>query len=111
MQNSQDQKPLQTTSFAIQATRGLIRDRNSRRRTMAVLLGAALVFLVCGSTFLQATLNPHEHPWWFIFFWAICGWLAITAILLAIFDMLALKRDGRNAEKRLRQGLRGPEPP
>ena len=103
------EKPLQTTSFVIHATRGVIRDQSMRRKTMAVLLIAALVFLIGGSTFLQPALNPHEHPWWFISFWVICAWLAITAILLAIFDMLAIKRDERAAEKQLRQELRSPE--
>jgi hypothetical protein len=106
MENSPDEKPLRTTSFVIQATRGVIRDQNTRRKTMFALLIAALVLLVCGSTFLQSLLAPREHPGWFILFWVACGWLALTAMLLAIFDMLIVRRDEREAERELRQKLR-----
>ena len=105
MENSPDEKPLQTTSFVIHSTRGLIRDQNMRRKTMFVLLIVALVLLVCGSTFLQSILAPKEHPGWFIFFWVICGWFALTAMLLAIFDMLLVKRAERQAARELRVKL------
>jgi hypothetical protein len=64
------------------------------------------VLLVCGSTFLQSLLAPREHPGWFILFWVACGWLALTAMLLAIFDMLIVRREEREAERELRQKLR-----
>jgi protein-S-isoprenylcysteine O-methyltransferase Ste14 len=103
--NSSDEKPLRTTSFIIHATRGVIRDPNMRRKTMFALLIAALVFLFFGSTFLQSTLNPREHPFWFIFFWLVCAWLTVTAMLLAIFDMLLVRAAARKAERILRQQI------
>jgi hypothetical protein len=101
-----EEKQFRTTSFVIHATRGLIRDQNTRRKAMFILLVAALALLLCGSTFLQAILNPREHPGRFIFFWVACGWLALTAILLAIFDLLMVKLEARKAERRLREKLK-----
>jgi hypothetical protein len=83
----------------IQVTRGIIRNRSTRRKTMFVLLMIALILLVSGSTFLQSTLNPREHPAEFILFWMICAWLTLTAMLLAIFDLLTLRLEARMAQR------------
>ena len=103
VENSPEEKPLRTTSFVIHATRGVIRDHNLRRKTMFVLVVIALVLLVAGSTILQSFLNPHEHPVWFILFWLVCAWLAVTAMLLAIFDLLMVRSEARKAERSLRE--------
>jgi uncharacterized BrkB/YihY/UPF0761 family membrane protein len=103
---SSNEKPLRTVSFVIHATRGVIRDHNTRRKAMFVLLLAALVLLLLGSTFLQRPLNHHEHPVWFILFWLTCGWLTLTAMLLAIFDMLIVRLEARRAERGLRERLK-----
>jgi protein-S-isoprenylcysteine O-methyltransferase Ste14 len=66
---------------------------------MFVLLVAALILLISGSTFLQSMLNPREHPAWFILFWLICAWLTLTAMLLAIFDLLTLRLEARIAQR------------
>ncbi len=102
-ENSPKEKPLRTTSFVIHATRGVIRDHNLRRKTMFVLVVIALVLLFAGSTILQSFLNPHEHPVWFILFWLICAWVAVTAILLALFDLLMVKSEARKADRILRE--------
>src|ERR1041385_6397619 len=81
-------KPLQHTSFVIHATRGVIRDRKTRRRVMVLVLTAALILMIFGSAVLQKVLYPREHPGWFLFFWLVCAWLTTTAILLAAFDLL-----------------------
>ncbi len=90
-------------SFVIHATRGVIRDHNVRRKTMFALVVIALVLLFAGSTILQSVLNPHEHPVWFILFWLICVWVAVTAMLLAVFDLLMVKSEARKAERILRE--------
>ena len=94
-------KPLRTVSFVVHATRGIIRDQNVRRKTMFILLVVALLLLFSGSTFLAATLNPRQHPGWFIFFWFVCAWLTLTAMFLAIFDLLMVRLQGRKAERSL----------
>jgi hypothetical protein len=103
--NLSEKKRLRTTSFVIHAARGLIRDQSARRKTMLVLLVSAIALLICGSTFLQTFLNPREHPVRFIFFWGACGWLALTAILLAVFDLLIVKLEARKGERLLREKL------
>ena len=111
MSDSPDQKPLRTTSFVVHATRGLIRDPTARRKTMFVAVLVALVFLFSGSTFLQSALNPREHPVWFILFWLVCAWLALTALLLAVFDMLMVRSAARKAERILRSQISQTETP
>lgn len=111
MSDSPGEKPLRTTSFVIHATRGLIRDPNARRKTMFTVVLVALVLLFSGSTFLESALNPHEHPVWFILFWLICAWLALTALLLAVFDMLMVRAAARKAERILRSQLPQTETP
>jgi hypothetical protein len=97
------EKTLRTVSFVVHATRGLIRDQNMRRKTMFALLVIALVLLFSGSTFLAPLINPHAHPGWFIFFWFVCAWLTLTALFLAVFDMLVIRLQGRKAERTLRE--------
>lgn len=72
---------------------------------MLLLLVAALLLLFAGATFLEAPLNPREHPLGFILFWVACGWLTLTALLLAVFDMLMLKLEGRRTQSVLRHNL------
>lgn len=92
-------------SFVIHATRGVIRDHNTRRKAMLFLLALALLLLISGFTFLQPTLNPREHPWRVIFFWIVCIWLTFTAMLLALFDLLVLRLQARRTERALREKL------
>ena len=101
MDNSPNEKSLQTTSFVVHATRGVIRDQRVRRKMMLVLLVGAVVLLLCGLTFLQPTLSPHEHPWRVIIFWIACIWLTLTALLLAIFDLLLVRARARDEKRRL----------
>ncbi len=104
--NSTNEKSLHTTSFVVHATRGVIRDQRVRRKTMLVLLVGAVALLLCGLTFLQPALSPHEHPWRVLIFWIVCIWLTLTALLLAIFDLLMVRMEARRAERALRESLR-----
>ena len=70
---------------------------------MSVLLVAALIFLFFGSTFLQSALDPRENPAWFILFWLICACLTLTAMVVAIFDLLVVRLDGRKAQRERRE--------
>ena len=105
---------MQTTSFAVHATRGLIRDQTMRRKTMFVILIVALVMLFVGSTFLQEFLNAREHPVWFTIYWFACGWLTLTAMLLALFDLLMVRMEARKTKKALQAQIsadQSPDPP
>ena len=77
---------------------------------MFVLVLLALILLFAGSTFLQPALNPHEHPVWFILYWLICGWFALTAILLTIYDILMIRLEVRRARHRLKDALKTDSP-
>ena len=72
---------------------------------MVIVLTAALVLMISGVTFFRAVVDPHQHPFWFIFFWLVCAWLTITAILLSIFDLLMVTRSARSARRQLRQDM------
>ncbi len=99
------QRNLRIASFATHAVRGLVRDQNTRRKTMFVIVLVAVVLLFCGSTLLASVLNPHERPGWFIFYWAVCAWVTVTAVLLAIFDLLLVRAQGRTAGRALAEKL------
>ena len=105
MENSPEEKDLHAVSFVVHATRGVIREQNTRRKAMLVLLALALLLLISGFTFLQPALNPRDHPWRVIFFWIACIWLTFTALLLALFDLLVLRLQARQAERALREKL------
>src|SRR2546426_1827749 len=109
--NEPPEKTLRTVSFVVHATRGLIRDQTMRRKTMFVLLVIALVLLFSGSTFLAPTITPREHPAWFILFWFVCGWLTLTAMLLALFDLLMVRLQARKTQRMLREDFSHRESP
>ena len=67
---------------------------------LAVVVGA-VVMLVAGSTVLRDILEPHEHATRYILFWLGCAWLTVTALLLALFDALAIRAENRAAKKSL----------
>jgi uncharacterized membrane protein len=94
---------LRIVSFAIHSARGVIRDKLTRRRVMFITLVVAMFMLFSGTTFLQPLLSPREHPGWFLLFWLACVWLTLTALLLALFDLLMLRAQDRAARKILRE--------
>jgi biotin transporter BioY len=100
-----EEKELESVSFIVHATRGVIRDQRTRRKAMAVLLAIAVLMLLAGFTVLQSFMNPREHPWFVIIFWIACVWLTFTATLLAIFDLLIIRLEARRAQRALREKL------
>lgn len=99
--NSPEEKPLRAISFVVHAARGVIRDQTARRKTMFVLLVVALVLLFAGSTLLHSILNPRAHPFWFVFYWLVCGWLTVAVMLLALSDLLVVCAQARKAKRLL----------
>jgi len=102
---------LRAISFIIHATRGVISDQSTRRKTMFATLLIALALLLSGSTFLQPALNPPDHPILFILFWVACAWLTLAALLLSVFDLLVLRIEARKAQRTLREKLSRIETP
>jgi hypothetical protein len=89
--------------FTVQVTRGLLRDERSRRRIMGFSLLVAMVMLVAGLTVLRPWLNPHEHPWRFIFYWFVCAWETLLMLLLAFLDLLLIRAQARAARRAIRE--------
>src|SRR6266480_4909004 len=89
--------------FIIQVTQGLVRDERTRRKTMAILILVAIVMVAVGLTGLRSWLGPQDHAGRFIFFWFACAWVTLTALLLALLDMLMIRARARQARKDLRE--------
>jgi uncharacterized membrane protein len=105
METPPKEKNLETVSFVVHATRGVIRDQRTRRKAMVVLLALAVLMLLAGFTVFQSALNPRDHPWFVILFWIVCVWLTFTALLLALFDLLIVRLETRRAQRALREKL------
>ncbi len=103
METEPPKKSLAMAPFAIQVTRGLLRDERSRRKTMGISLFIVLVMVATGLTVLRPWLNPHEHPWRFVFFWFACAWEIILVLLLALLDLLLLRAQARAARRALQE--------
>ena len=78
---------------------------------MVFLLALALLLLLLGGTLLAPWLNPREHLIGALVFWIACIWLTLTAMLLAIFDLLAVRLEAKRAKRALREKLRSSESP
>jgi hypothetical protein len=104
-------KGFQVVPFSIHATRGLLRDERSRRKTMAVSLLVAIVMLIAGLTVLRPWLDWHAHPWRFIFYWFACAWETLLVLLLALLDILLIRAQARDAQKAIRGGFSQQIPP
>jgi protein-S-isoprenylcysteine O-methyltransferase Ste14 len=103
METGPTEKRLQVAPFAVHATRGVLRDPGPRRKMMTVAIAVSLVLLVTGLTVLRSALDPHEHPLRFVLFWFACGWITVTALLLALLDMLLVRTEARRARRALRE--------
>ncbi len=84
-----------TTSIS----KGLIRDARGRRLLMFYGVLTALALLFAGSTFLAVWLR--ERPLLFVVYWAVCAWFTFFDLLLALFDMLLMRRAAREEKRRL----------
>jgi fatty acid desaturase len=100
------EKRLQVGPFAIQATRGLLRDERTRRKVMSILLVAALLTVALGLLGRGSWLAPRENPVRFILFWVCCGWITLTALLLALLDILLVRAQAKRTRKELQDEAR-----
>lgn len=110
-----DERKLRIASFATHATRGILRDRQTRRQVMFWIVIAAVVMLFVGATFLAPVLDPRVRPGWFILYWLGCAWVTVTAVLLALLDLLQVRLQTREETRRLAreaaEGLKGGDGP
>ena len=90
---------VRSLKFILALTVGVIRDPRTRRQFMFYGLIVALVLLFAGATFLDSTLRA--HVWIFAGYWIACAWLTIAAVLLALYDMVAIRAASRRERRRL----------
>ena len=105
METRPPNKPFWMVPFTVHATRGLLRDQKSRRKTMTLSLVAAVALSIAGFTVLRSWLDPHEHPWRFILYWLVVAWETVLVLLLALFDMLMVRAQDRAARKKLQDEI------
>lgn len=101
METQEPKKSFWVVPFTVQVTRGLIRDERSRRLTTGIAMVVALAMVVAGLTVLRSWLDPHEHPWRFLFFWFACAWDTTLVLLLGLLDLLLTRAQARQERKRL----------
>lgn len=89
--------------FIIQVSKGLIRNQRARRLMMFYGVIIALVLLFAGATLLWNLLR--NHPLLFLAYWAVCAWITLLAVLLAIYDILRVRADARRTLRRMREEI------
>ena len=98
--NSEEPKPLDVPSLAAHSTRGVIRDRKTRRMTMFGSLALALIFLG-----VAVVIDAHEHLMIAALCWFACAWMTVLVVLLAIYDLLVVRRESRAVRENLQRQL------
>ncbi len=93
----------------VQIVRGIVSHGSTRRRVMGGLVIMASALLAAGATFGAPWLS--ERPILFLLHWLAVAWLTCTALLMAVFDMLLVRRAARAAHTRLRRELLDSQPP
>ncbi|MFY8217347.1 MAG: hypothetical protein ACOVMP_12185 [Chthoniobacterales bacterium] len=78
-------------------SRAVAADQPVRRKAMLVLLSAALGMVFVGCFILWNFFV--EHPLFFAIYWLACGWLVVTAVLLAVYDIVCVLRDARSTRR------------
>lgn len=90
---------MRSLKLILALTIGVIRDPRVRRLCMFYCVLVALVLAFLGVTFLEAPLR--RHVWVFAGYWIACAWLTVTAVLLAFYDMVAIRAAARHERRRL----------
>lgn len=86
--------------LVLQLTKGIIRDQKARRIAMFYIMLAALVMLFLGSLFLSDRW-ARAHIWLFIGYWLVCAWLTLSAMLLAVLDVLIIRAATRAHRRKI----------
>jgi hypothetical protein len=92
-------RSLPVFNLIIPITRGIIRSQRARRMIMFYDVIIAMVMLFSGSSVLRGWLRA--NPLIFVIFWAACAWLTLLAVLLALFDLVAVRAAWRREKRRL----------
>ena len=85
--------------FIILVSKGILRDRKVRRTVLFWITAASLALLGVGALLLDAWLS--EHILLFLLYWGACLWLTATTLLLALYDLLAIRTEARRLKGRI----------
>ncbi len=69
----------------------LLHHRVYRRKLMFFVSLVAMGLAFCGITFFDKFLT--NHVWLFLAYWAVTGLLVLLMLLLALYDMLQIRRE------------------
>lgn len=94
-----------SVKLVIAVAKGILGDTRARRSVLFVIVLADLLIVFLGAVPLNAWLL--ERPLVFIAYWLVCAWLTLTSFLLAVFDLLMLRRTARRATKDLKAKVLG----
>lgn len=95
--------------FILAYTLGVIRDSRLRRQFMFYALVVALLLLFAGTTFLETSLRQHYLI--LAGYWFVCVWLTLAALLLALYDMVAIRAAARRERRKLEREYLAQRPP
>ena len=85
-------------------SKGVLRDTRMRRNVMLWIMMAAMVMLFLGSWLLTDDW-ARKHIWLYVAYWVVCGWLTLTGVLLAVFDILVIRAAERAMRRKLEQEI------
>jgi hypothetical protein len=83
----------------LQLTRAFIRDQRVRRSLMFYCSLGSVLLLFVGSVLMDGILRA--RPVLFVVWWGVCAWLMLASLLLAVFDMLAIRAAARRERREL----------
>jgi len=86
--------------FIILVSKGILRDRQMRRTVLFWIVVATLALLGVGALLLDAWLS--QHIILFLLYWGACLWLTATSLLLALYDLLAIRAEAARERQRLK---------
>jgi len=86
--------------FILLITKGILRDRQMRRTVLFWIFVATLALLGVGAMPLDAWLSQHSIL--FLLYWGACLWLTGTSLLLALYDLLAVRTEAARERQRLK---------
>ena len=81
--------------------RAVLFTQRQRRNAMFYGIVAAGLMMVAGLTLLDGWLRANLTR--FAVYWLVCAWLTLLALLLAVFDLLIVRAQGRRARRELRE--------
>jgi hypothetical protein len=85
-------------------SKGVLRDTRLRRNVMLWVMVAAMVMLFLGA-WLMSDDWARKHVFLYFAYWAACGWLTLTGLLLAMFDMLVIRAAAKAMRRRIEQDI------